>query len=100
MSKIRGKDFAKTVIITPDESEAIQQKAVVDRRAAADRRATADRRTTAERREAAERRVAVTLKGPPKGLGGWSIFFLIVVGVVAYYGLVAILTHFKVLPLG
>ena len=94
MSKIRGKDFAKTVIISPEESDAIIQKAAVDRRAAADRRAEDDRRA------AADRRAAVTLKGPPKGLGGWSVFFLIVVGVVAYYGIVALLTHFNVLPLG
>jgi len=100
MSKIRGKDFAKTVIIAPDESEAIHQRARSDRRARADRRAAADRRTAAVRRAAAERRVAVSLKGPPKGLSGWSIFFLMVVGVVAYYGIVAILTHYKVLPLG
>ena len=94
MSKIRGKDFAKTVIITPEENDAIQQKAAVDRRAEVDRRAAA------ERRAAADRRVALTLKGPRKGLSGWSVFFLIVVGVVGYYGIVALLTHYKVLPLG
>lgn len=94
MSKIRGKDFAKTVIITPEENEAIQQMA------RSDRRNKADRRAVAERRAAADRRVAFTLKGPPKGLSGWSIFLLILVGVVAYYGIVAILMHLKVLPLG
>jgi hypothetical protein len=94
MSKIRGKDFAKTVIITPEENDAIQQ------RVRSDRRTKADRRTVAERRAAADRRVAVTLKGPRKGLSGWSIFFLIVVTVVTYYGIVAILMHLKVLPLG
>ena len=86
MSKIRGKDFAKTVIITPDESDAIQQKAAVDKAIA-----------EIAAKEAAE---LAPPKGPRKGLGGWSVFFLIVVGVVAYYGIVAILTHFNVLPLG
>lgn len=94
MSKIRGKDFAKTVIITPEENEAIQQ------RARSDRRTKAERRVAADRRAAADRRIALTLKGPPKGLSGWGIFLLIVVGVVAYYGIVALLTHFNVLPLG
>ena len=86
MSKIRGKDFAKTVVITPDENEAIQRKAAVDKVIAE----IAVKETTR----------SMEVKGPRKGLGGWSIFFLIVVGVVAYYGIVAILTHFKVLPLG
>lgn len=100
MSKIRGKDFAKTVVITPEERGATYQRATADRRAAAERRTTADRRAVADRRAAAERRVAVSLKGPPKGLSGWSIFFLIVTGVVAYYGIVAILNHYNILPLG
>ena len=86
MSKIRGKDFAKTVIITPEENDAIQQKAAVDKVVA-----------EIAAKEAAKLEPP---KGPRKGLGGWSVFFLIVVGVVAYYGIVAILTHFKVLPLG
>ena len=86
MSKIRGKDFAKTVIISPEESDAIIQKAAVDKAVA---------------EIAANEAVKLAPpKGPPKGLGGWSVFFLIVVGVVAYYGIVAILTHYKVLPLG
>jgi len=86
MSKIRGKDFAKTVIITPEENDALKQKAAVDKAIA----------------EMAAKDAAKLAppKGPRKGLGGWSIFFLIVVGVVAYYGIVAILMHFKVLPLG
>ena len=86
MSKIRGKDFAKTVIISPEESDAIIQKAAVDKAVA---------------EIAANEAVKLAPpKGPAKGLGGWSVFFLIVVGVVAYYGIVALLTHFKVLPLG
>ena len=86
MSKIRGKDFAKTVIITPEENDAIQKKAAVDKAIA----------------EIAAKDAAKLAppKGPRKGLGGWSIFFLIVVGVVAYYGIVAILMHYKILPLG
>jgi len=88
MSKIRGKDFAKTVIITPEESDVILQKAAIDRRAAADRRAATDRR------------VAAKIKGPRKGLSGWGIFFLILTSVVAYYGIVALLMHFNVLPSG
>jgi len=88
MSKIRGKDFAKTVIITPEESGAILEKAAVDRRVVADRRAATDRR------------VAAKIKGPRKGLSGWGIFFLILTGVVAYYGIVAVLMHFNVLPSG
>lgn len=86
MSKIRGKDFAKTVIMTPEENDAIKQKAAVDKAVA-----------EIAAKDAAE---LAPPKGPRKGLGGWSIFFLFVVGVVAYYGIVAILMHFKILPLG
>jgi len=89
MSKIRGKDFAKTVIITPEETETIQQKAAVDK-------AVAEIAAKEAAKEAA--RLAMP-KGPRKGLGGWSIFFLIVVGVVLYYGIVALLMHFNMLPL-
>ena len=88
MSKIRGKDFAKTVNITPEESGALLEQAAVNRRAADDRRAAVDRRVEAK------------IKGPRKGLSGWGIFFLIVTGVVAYYGIVAALMHFNVLPSG
>ena len=86
MSKIRGKDFAKTVIITPEENDEIQKKAAVDK-------------VIAEMAAKDTAKLAPP-KGPRKGLSGWSIFLLILVGVVAYYGIVAILTHLKVLPLG
>ena len=85
MSKIRGKDFAKTVIMTPEENDAIQQKAAVDK-------AIAEIAAKDAAKPAAP-------KAPRKGLGGWSIFFLIVVAVIAYYGIVAVLMHFEVLPL-
>jgi hypothetical protein len=88
MSKIRGKDFAKTVVITPEESESIIKKAANDRR------------TGADRRKGVDRRVEVTLKRAPKRLSGWSIFFLLVVAVVASVGIVAVLMHFNILPGG
>ncbi|NNF96554.1 MAG: hypothetical protein HKM94_06490 [Halobacteria archaeon] len=100
MSKIRGKDFAKTVIITPEESGAIKQQAAEEPKAAVNRRAAADRRAAVDRRGAGDRRAAVTFKGPRKGLGGWSVFFLVVIGVVWSFGIVAILMHLKVLPAG
>ena len=82
MSKIQGKDFAKTVVITPEEAEAFKQK------------------TEAAKEVTKEEVLGGEVKGPPKGLSGWGIFLLIVFGVVAYYGIVALLTHFNVLPLG
>ncbi len=73
MSKIRGQDFAKTVVITPEENEAIKRKPV------------ASKEVTKE--------VAMDgiIKGPPRGLSGWSVFFLIVIGVVLGFGVVVIL---------
>ncbi len=88
MAKIRGKDFAKTVVITPEESESIIKKAAEDRRRGADRR------------DGIDRRVEVTLKRPPKGLSGWSIFFLLVVVVVAGIGIMVALKNYNILPGG
>jgi hypothetical protein len=73
MSKIQGKDFAKTVVITPEENEAIQRKVVTPKK------------VTKEEAMGGE------VKGPSKGLSGWSVFFLVVVGVVLCFGIVAIL---------
>ena len=80
MSKIQGKDFAKTVVITPEEREAFIQKPV------------AAKEVTKEEAMGGE------VKGPPKGLSGWSVFFLVVIGVVLCFGIVAMLMHLKVLP--
>ena len=66
MSKIRGKDFAKTVIITPEENDALKQKA------AAKQQATAKPVTQ-------EPIISGEVKGPPRGLSRWSIFFLVVI---------------------
>ena len=82
MSKIRGKDFAETVVITPEENEAMQQKAV------------------AAKEVNTEEVIGGAVKGPPRGLSGWSIFFLVVVGVVLCFGILAMLTHLKILPAG
>ena len=98
MAKIRGKDFAKTVVITPEESQTIKQKVVVNRRAASDRRVADDRRVRVDRRSVVDRRAVVPPKGPRKGLGGWSIFLLVVVGVVVCISIVVMLAHLKVLP--
>jgi hypothetical protein len=82
MSKIQGKDFAKTVVITPEEAEAFKQK------------------TEADKEVTKEAVLGGEVKGPPKGLSGWSVFFLVVVGVVLCFGIIALLMHFKLLPIG
>ena len=82
MSKIQGKDFAETVVITPEENETIKQKAM------------------AAKEVTKEEAMGGDVKGPPKGLSGWSIFFLVVVGVVLCFGILAMLTHLKILPAG
>jgi hypothetical protein len=82
MSKIQGKDFAKTVVITPEENEAIQRK------------------TVSPKKVTKEEAMGGDVKGPPKGLSGWSVFFLIVIGVVLCFGIVAMLIQLKVLPSG
>jgi len=73
MSKIQGKDFAKTVVIPPEERETFQRKVEADK--------------------AVTKEVVMggAVKGPPKGLSGWSVFFLIVIGVVLCFGIVALL---------
>ncbi|MGW8227482.1 MAG: hypothetical protein ACWGOW_01210 [Gammaproteobacteria bacterium] len=73
MSKIQGKDFAKTVVITPEENEALRHKTV-----------TAKEITQ-------EEAMGGAVKGPPKGLSGWSVFFLVVIIVVLGIGIVAML---------
>ena len=82
MGKIQGKDFAKTVVITPEENEAFKHKA------------------EAAKEVKTETVLGGEVKGPPKGLSGWSVFFLVVVGVVLCFGIVAILMHLKLLPIG
>jgi hypothetical protein len=82
MSKIQGKDFAKTVVIPPEERENFQRKAEAE---------------IAVTKEAA---MGGDVKGPPKGLSGWSIFFLIVIGVVLCFGIVAMLVQMGVLSAG
>ena len=82
MSKIQGKDFAKTVVIPPEERETYHRKAEAD---------------IAVTKEAA---MVGDVKGPPKGLSGWSIFFLIVIGVVLCFGIVAMLVQLGVLSAG
>jgi len=78
MSKIRGKDFAKTVIITPEETAALKQKAAAKSQAAA-------KQVTQEPKPI----IGEAVKGPPKGLSRWSIFFLIVILLVLGFGIVA-----------
>jgi len=73
MSKIQGKDFAKTVVIPPEERETYHRKVETD---------------IAVTKEAA---MGGDVKGPPKGLSGWSVFFLVVIAVVFGIGIVAIL---------
>jgi len=73
MSKIRGQDFAKTVVIPPEERENFQRKAEAD---------------IAVSKEAA---MGGDVKGPPRGLSGWSVFFLIVIGLVLGFGIVVML---------
>jgi len=82
MSKIQGKDFAETVVITPEENETIKQKAVVAKEVTN------------------EEAMGGGVKGPPKGLSSWSVFFLVVIGVVLCIGIVAMLMRLKVLPAG
>ena len=71
MSKIRGKDFAKTVIITPEETAAKLQ--------AAAKQAPKEPKPI----------IGEEVKGPPKGLSRWSIFFLVVIVVVVGFGIFA-----------
>ena len=71
MSKIRGKDFAKTVIITPEETAAKLQAAA--------------KQVTQEPKPI----IVEEVKGPPKGLSGWSKFFLLVIVVVLGFGIYA-----------
>lgn len=82
MSRIQGKDFAKTVVIPPEERETFQHKA------------------EAEKAITKEAAMGGDVKGPPKGLSGWSVFFLIVIGVVLCFGIVAMLVQLGVLPAG
>ena len=82
MSKIQGKDFAKTVVIPPEERETFQQKAM------------------AAKEVTKEAAMGGDIKGPPKGLSGWSIFFLVVIGVVLCFGIVAMLVQLGVLSAG
>ena len=73
MGKIQGKDFAKTVVITPEENEASRQKVM------------------AAKQVTQEEAMGGVVKGPPKGLSGWSIFFLVVIAVLLGFGIVAVL---------
>lgn len=73
MSKIQGKDFAKTVVIPPEENEMFKHKSV------------------AAKEVTNEEVMGGTVKGPPKGLSGWSVFFLVVIGVVLGFGIVVML---------
>ena len=61
MAKIQGKDFAKTVVITPEENEALKHKA------------------EAAKEVKTETVLGGEVKGPPKGLSGWSVFFLVLI---------------------
>jgi hypothetical protein len=73
MTKIRGKDFAKTVIITPEENDALKRKE------AAKQQATPKPVTQ-------DPIIGGEVKGPPKGLSRWSIFFLVVIALVLGVG--------------
>jgi hypothetical protein len=73
MSKIRGKDFAKTVIITPEERDAHKQMAAAKQQADANP-------------VSKEPIIGGEVKGPPKGLSRWSIFFLVVIVLVLGVG--------------
>ena len=74
MTKIRGKDFAKTVVITPEENAALKRKE------AAKQQATPKPVTQ-------DPIIGGEVKGPPKGLSRWSIFFLVVIALVLGFGI-------------
>ena len=70
MPKNNDQDFAKTVVIPPEENQAFRQ------------------RTMATKRVTKEEALGGTVKGPPKGLSGWSVFFLLVIAVLVGVGFV------------
>lgn len=76
MSKIRGKDFAKTVVITPEENETFKQKA-------------ADKQQATAKPVAQDPIIGGEIKGPPKGLSPWGIFFLVVIIAILAFGIFA-----------
>lgn len=73
MSKNEGKDFAKTVVIPPEENDMFRHK------------------SEAAKETTHEEAMGWTVKGPPKGLSGWSVFFLVVIVVVLGFGIVSML---------
>ena len=73
MSKKESKDFAKTVVIPPEENDIYKHGSV-------------------EIQEVKhEERIGWAVEGPPKGLSGWSVFFLVVIVVVLGFGIVSML---------
>jgi hypothetical protein len=73
MSKIRGQDFAKTVVIPPEEYEQTMRKSM------------------ASKQVSNEDAMGGPVAGPPKGLSRWSVFFLIVIGLLLGFGIVTLL---------
>ena len=70
MHKNNDQDFAKTVVIPPEENDSFRQRAM------------------ASKQVTNEEAMGGTVKGPPKGLSGWSVFFLIVIAVLLGFGFV------------
>lgn len=60
MGKIRGKDFDNTVIIAPEENGALEQE------------------SGDSNKVAPPPLITEAIKGPPRGLSRWSVFFLVV----------------------
>jgi hypothetical protein len=73
LSKKEGKDFAKTVVIPPEENDMFRHGS----------------EETPEMKH--EKAIGWAVKGPPKGLSGWSVFFLLVIAVVLGFGIVSML---------
>lgn len=72
MSRIRGRDFDKTVIIPPEENAPKQHK------------------TMASRPFTHVEAMGGLVEGPPKGLSRWGVFFLIVLAVLIGVGIVVL----------
>jgi hypothetical protein len=73
MSKIRGKDFDKTVIIPPEEYDLHKHKSM-------------DTKPVTN-----EEAMGGLVVGPAKGLSRWSVFFLVVIGLLLGFGIVTVL---------
>lgn len=73
MSKNESKDFAKTVVIPPEENDIFRHGSM----------------ETQEVKH--EETIGWAVEGPPKGLSGWSVFFIVVIAVVLGFGIVSML---------